>query len=213
MKKSSKWTSIIESIILVFIMTIWIVWMYKVFNSSNDVLNATTNRVEAIQIAREWLEAITTMRNTNWMLFSADYDNCWNSMNNSWSCLLNSWSWTDILTWSYIIYKNSSDKWILEKKATDVYTWWTYIDDFKVYLDDSSNIWFYNQNSWLDFWPNFTRELIIDYIEDTNNDLDIDSNDEKMQVTSLVQWLSKWVYHKVELTTVLSNWKKIMDRD
>lgn len=213
MKKSSKWTSIIESIILVFIMTIWIVWMYKVFNSSNDVLNATTNRVEAIQIAREWLEAITTMRNTNWMLFSADYDNCWNSMNNSWSCVLNSWSWTDILSWSYIIYKNSSDKWILEKKSTDVYTGWTYIDDFKVYLDNSSNTWFYNQNSWDDFWPNFTRELIIDYIEDTNNDLDIDSNDEKMQVTSLVQWLSKWIHHKVELTTVLSNWKKIMDRD
>ena len=56
-------------------------------HSSQKFSNATGNRIEAIQIARDGLEAMTNIRDTNWILYGADPENCWNTMNYSGSCV------------------------------------------------------------------------------------------------------------------------------
>lgn len=202
-----KATSIIEAVIVILIMTMWILWMFKVYSGSVKLSDTTANRITAIQIAREWIEAIESIRWTNWLLYSSDYKNCWNTLNYNSTCVNNSWLWTDIWINSFILQIDSDNRWTLSwatSLASD-YTNLAYRNSFKVKKDIS---WFYTQSWWTDFLPTFTREMKVKYINTTW--ATIDSNDEKMLVTSLVQWVdsSSSKPHKVKLESILSNWKK-----
>ena len=209
--KNIKATSIAESLVIMLIVVTWVVWMYRIFSESTKLSNTTKNRIEAIQIAREWIEAMTNLRDTNWILYSADNRNCWNTTNYNNNCIWNTGrsttvGSTDIWPWSYIIYKDSNDRWSIFSKTTGNYNTTVYKNDFKVTKDSD---WFYTQTWWTEFKPVFTREMKITYPENTNWDSFIDSNDEKMKIISLVQWSdsSSEKAHKVELETILSNWK------
>ncbi len=199
MKLNKKWTTIIESIIVMVIVTIWVVWMYNIYNNSQKISDASINRVQAVAIAREWIEAFTNIRDTNWLLY-ANKTNCWNTYNYNSSCMITD---VDISTWSYIIYKNSSDRWNLEPKTTWVYSSWTYRNDFKVMLDGN---WFYTQTWWItEIKPLFTREIKISYPSDTWTPT------QKINIESIVRWSDSsrntWNF-EVKLETVLTNWKK-----
>jgi len=56
-------------------------------NASQKLANSTESRIEAIQIARDGLEAFTNIRDTNWLRFAADRANCWNVLNYNASCI------------------------------------------------------------------------------------------------------------------------------
>ena len=55
--------------------------------SSQKLANSTEQRIEAIQIARDGIEAFINIRDTNWVLFAADYENCWNALNYDDTCI------------------------------------------------------------------------------------------------------------------------------
>jgi len=55
--------------------------------SSQKLANSTALRIEAIQIARDGLESFTNIRNTNWVRFAADYENCWNVLHYDINCI------------------------------------------------------------------------------------------------------------------------------
>jgi hypothetical protein len=61
--------------------------MYDVFSSSQKLSSATKYRIEAISIAREGIEAVTNIRDTNAILFASDLDNCWNVLNYDNRCI------------------------------------------------------------------------------------------------------------------------------
>ena len=196
MKISKKATSIIEAMVVMMIIVSWVTWMYNIYTQSIKLSNSTTNKIQAIQIAKQWIEAFTNIRDTNWLLFSSNYDNCWNTLNYNTSCIL--WWGSNIWSENYIIYRNSN-KWELKSKTTiDTFWTWSYINDFKVWLNSE---WIYTQ-TWVvedSLKPIFTREIKVSY-PDTN----------EMKVVSLVQWVdnSSNSVHKVELEQILSNWKK-----
>jgi hypothetical protein len=212
MKKSKIWTSIVESLVVMMILSLWIIWAYKVYFSSSKLAMTTENRISAIQIAKEWIEAFSNIRNTNWLLFAADYKNCWNTLNYNNTCIANTGTWTDIANnWHYIIYKNNDNRWLLWTWAitNSDYSNPSYRNEYRLYKTSS---WFYTQSWWLwnTFFPIFTRELIVNYIN--TSWAIIDSNDEKMEITSLVQWsdassFSWTIIHRVELKTILTNRK------
>ena len=60
--------------------------MYKIYTESVRLSDLTAQRLQAIQIAREGIEAVENIRNTNWILYSADYKNCWNTLNYNEAC-------------------------------------------------------------------------------------------------------------------------------
>ena len=208
MKENKKAVSIAEILVVMLIIVTWVVWVYNIFSQSQKLSTTTKNRIEAIQIARGWIEAMTNIRNSNWILYASDHKNCWNTMNYNGDCISNTTGSTntDIISWSYTIYTDSYNRWILSKKNTDSFRNPIYRDNFKV-TKNTNNL--YTQTWWNQFKPIFTREIKISYIEDTNDDTQINSNDEKMKVISLVQWSdSSWDKpHKVELETILTNWK------
>jgi len=197
---TKKATSIIEAMVILFIVTSWVVWMFLVFWKSQKLSESTSNKIQAIQIAREWIEAVKNIRDTNWILFSSDVSNCWNIDNYNNTCVWNNSTTNDISAWSYKIYQNSSDnKWYLSKKNTSEteYKKSDYRNEMKVWLDSN---WFFTQTGTMtEIKPIFTREIKISYLSTS-----------KMQIISLVQWkdLASDIPHKVEFKSILTNWKK-----
>lgn len=200
MQISKSWTTIIESIVVTLIVAIWVVWVLNIFSNSQKLSTNSKNRFEAIAIAREWIEWLTNMRDTNWMNFQANIDDCWNTINYDSNCI--TWWASQIATWSYIMYKNTDNRWYLSQiNVPWDYSSWTYRNAFEVKLD---NEWFYTQSWWVtQIKPLFTREIIISYLPTT-------PALQKMKVTSLVWWAdsSSTKNQKVKLETILTNWKR-----
>jgi len=210
MKKSKKATSIIEAIIVLLIITTWVTWMYTLFNKSRALTTSTSNKIQAIQIAKQWIEAMTNIRDTNWLRFSSDYINCWNTdvTKFSWTntCLWENNTTYDITEWSYIIYR-VNNSWQVTSKSTWTFWSWTYISDYRVWVNND----IYTQTWTTDnLFPIFTREIIISYLDADWITEWTDSDEPKMKVISLVQWLdnSSSTPHKVQLEQILSNRKK-----
>jgi len=206
MKKSKKATSIVEAMIILLIISSWVTWMYLIFSKSNQLSGSIKNKIYWIQIAKQWIEAFTNIRNTNWLQFPSDYKNCWNTLNYNINCIWDNTTNYDIQSWSYIIYKWNNDLWYLSGATSWTFWNWTYINDYKIWLKN----WIYSQSgSTEELLPIFTRELRISYL-DEDWTLWTDSNSVKIKVISLVQWVdsSSQNPHKVELEQILSNWKQ-----
>lgn len=198
---TKKATSVIEAVIVLLIVVSWVVWMYQVFSASQKLSSSTANKIQAIQIAREWIEAVKNIRDTNWILYSSDTANCWNVDGYNDDCVWETNTTNDIASWSYLINQKSDNRWYLESKSTWIFSNSTYRTNFEVFTDKN---WFFTQTWVLDdskfkIKPLFTREIQINYPETY-----------KMEVVSLVQWvdLSSSKPHRVEFRSVLTNWKK-----
>jgi len=215
MKQNKKATSIIEAIIMILILLIWILGLFNIYTKSYNLSTSTKNKIEAIEIAREWIEAMENIRNTNWVLLWADAKNCWNVLNYNNNCVWDNSSTYDITAWMYKIYTDSNWRWTLSKASWLVskdYKNINYRDFFRVNLDTN---WLYTQNWWTTFSPIFTREINISYIDDgidESNDIDnwTPSNEYKMKINSIVIWLdSHWnSAHSVNLESLITNWRK-----
>jgi hypothetical protein len=205
MKNSKKATSIAEAIVVLMVITTWVTWMYYLYNKSTILTNSTANKIKAIEIARQWIEAFTNIRDSNWIKFSGDFPNCWNVKNYNTDCIWDETKDYDIASWSYIIYKKIDNSWKLETKETGNFWSW-YINNFKVWLNDK---WIYTQ-TWITtkLKPIFTRELQVSYLTDEWTIWD--SNDNKIKIFSLVQWIDNGAKntHKIKLEQILSNRKK-----
>ena len=194
MKKTKKATSILEAMIVLLIIIVWITWLYDIFNASQKLSNTTKNRIEAIEIAREWIEAIKNIRDTNWLMFGWDKENCFNTFNYDSACVWNVW-WDKIEEKSYKIYQDNNYKWFLEEKPTWNFSDSNYRDNFRIYKKN----WYYSQ-SWSTDETIFTREIQISYSGSTDF----------MNVKSIVNWSDsskEWIY-TVELDDLLTNWDK-----
>jgi hypothetical protein len=201
MKKNKKATSILEAMIVLLIIVTWILWLYKIYGNSQKLSLATKYRIEAIEIAREWIEAMKNIRDTNWIVFSWDKKNCYNTLNYNSNCVWdnNKTNWKYIENNKhYIIYKWNDNKWYLEEKNISwnyKYKNPNYRNNFRVY----KNNWFYSQ-TWTTTNPTiYTREIKI-----TN------STSSWFTFHSIVSWADNtksWVYI-IDLQNTLTNWKK-----
>lgn len=205
---SIKWTSIIEAMVALSIVMIWITWLYTIYDRSQKLETATENRLKAISIAREWIEVLQNIRDTNWILFWADTRNCWNSLNYDINCLWDTTTTYKIWPWNYLIYKDADNRWKLISGSL----WFDYTDtalrnEYRIKLDSH---WLYTQSWWTNFNPVFTRVIQISYPEDTNSDSNFDANDEKMLIKSIVSWKDNTSknYSTVTLENLLTNWKR-----
>ncbi len=210
MKKNTSGTSIVEALVVMVMISIGLSWLFGIFSESQKLSTSTEYRIQAIQIAREWIEAVGNIRDTNWLLFAADYNNCWNTRSYNNNCF---WDTSDTHNMqhesSYILERDTSNRWVLTwaiLRESRGFTESDYRNTYRVYRDSDG---FFVQSSGDSFRPIFTREIRIDYIDDTNWDGDINSNDEKLRATSIVQWSdpSSSIPKKIELQMELTNWK------
>ncbi len=206
-----KASSIIEAMIVLLIITSGVTWVYLLMSSSQKLANSTGNRIEAIQIARDGLEAMTNIRDTNWILYGADPANCWNVMNYSGSCVWNTTATTDIThstSQGIRISRDTNNRffiWIQNHGGNNDYTDTWYLWLFEVFKDTR---WFYTQNTGSWFYPRYTREIQVRYL--TPSWSTGTSNNDRMEVKAIVQWQDPGSsdIKKVEMDTLLTNWKK-----
>lgn len=224
MKKNFKGSSLVEVMVIMIIVVSWVTWMYAIYWNSQKMSNNLDMKIQAIQIAREGIEAMTNIRDTNWKMLSTDNKNCWNTLNYDTNCVWNNTTTTDIKEASYIIYQDNTDyKWKLDEitlwNELRDYKTDTYRDDYKIFTTDSNGEWFYTQETTADttkFTP-FTREIIVTYFDSDklwasyNPNIATDSNWEFMKITSKVMWVdsSREQPYSVEFETFLSNWKAL----
>lgn len=169
----------------------------------------TENNIKAINIAREGIEGMINIRDTNWLRFSSDKGNCWRVKDYQSVCIGNPSLGefpTDpgkISSGSYTIYSRNG-VWFLSWAVTSdpASTWSTYKDNFAVGLDTNS---FFTQTGVVNtacsaFLQSgcktiFAREIKI-WVSSTGS----------MRVTSMVSWYDKRL-QQVTIDTILTNWK------
>lgn len=199
MKWSIKGTSIIESIVVMLIVVTWVVGMYTLYINSQKIAQNTNYRVAAIAMAREWIEAVTNIRDTNWYLFPANTDSCWMTHDYNGACL--SGVGTFIPAWSYTLFLNSDNRWTLSWSTTWSFSDAAYRTRFEVKQDPTT--WLYTQSGWVSSLPLFTREIKISYPSWW-------AQPQAVKVESIVQWIDSSKSNgnfRVDLETLLTNWK------
>ena len=193
MLRNTNGNSIIEVMVVIIIITTGIIGAYGILDSWQKLSTTAENRIKAINIAREWLEAVENIRDTNWIKFSSDYDNCWRTKDYNVGCIGNTGSTT--LSGSNILVQ-SGTLWVLSGATAT----------FPIYLD-SNGLTSSSGNNTLcsSLRPNncktiFEREMQVSYPSDTDH----------MRVQSIVSWAdsSKAGKYTINLETTLTNWKK-----
>lgn len=204
MKKSKIATTIAEAMIVTLVIVIWLTWVYSIYSASTKVIYSLETKIQAIQIAKEWIEAITNIRDTNWLLFSSDKKNCWKTFNYNSGCIWNTAPNNIEDLWNYKIYRDVDNRWILEKAwiFPDNYANSSYRNFYGIWLDTN---WLYTQ-SWVVsvLNNNFTRQIKTTYF--TPNGWSIN---DWLEIRSIVRWVDSWRtwYYEVELKTILTNYK------
>lgn len=224
MKKNKFALSITEAMVVLLIVTMWLVWVYGILTRSFKVTSNLWNKITAIQIAREWIEAVQNMRDTNWLLFPLDKENCWITENYNPDCFWdetnNKWSIPYYVmqdSKSYKVYKWKNWRWYLEKPENEI-NWWyinsDYRDFFVVNVDDN---WLFTQSWGTSFSPTFTRQIILTHTNWNPNDSSESNVDENwyyhvkwLNIKSIVRWQdnSSNTPSEVVLETTLTNYKK-----
>jgi len=204
MKKSKMATTIAEAMVVTLIIVMWLTWVYSIYSASTKVTNNVETKIKAIQIAREWIEAMTNIRDTNWLIFSSDKKNCWKTFNYTSGCIWNTAPNNIEDNWNYKIYRDVDNRWILQEALpfTDNYTDSSYRNFYEIWLDLN---WLYTQT-----WTitkinnNFTRQIKTTYFTPTGW-----SVNDWLEVKSIVRWVDSTTtnYHEIELKTILTNHK------
>lgn len=208
MKINKVGSSLIEALVVIVILSMWIVATYSFFSKSISFLDWLSSRIEAIEIAREWIEALENIRNTNLILFEIDRNKCWDVFNYKEGCII--WDpsaekipWDNEGNKKTYILKNNNWRWELESKNNWNFTDIDFRNNFAVWKDKKT--WKYCQPVSPDSpdspdcikmkW-NFTRKIEV-YKKDKD----------KMIVKSIVEWIDSSTSNsrKVELYNLLTN--------
>ncbi len=205
---TEKWATIVELMVVLAILWLGITALLQTLSASINFAQDTENNIKAINIAREWIEWVTNIRDTNWNRFSSDKINCWKVKNYSSACVGENYATNSIyLTgWSSTIYSQNG-LWYLSGILNPPNPWtnWSiYKNIYQVWLDSN---WFYtqtgvsatscsvfNQKSCKTL---FTREVILTV---PNNSTGV------LMVKSTARWFDRRP-QSVTLETTLTNWK------
>lgn len=87
--KSSSGSTIVEAMIVLVIVTIGLTGTYELLHGGIKLASSTESRIQAINLAREGIEAMENIRNTNWIKFSSDLENCFDVADYDQNCIGN----------------------------------------------------------------------------------------------------------------------------
>lgn len=203
---NKSWATMLELIAMMAIMGLGIASMLGVIQSGSYFAKDTEDTIRAINLAREGIEWITNIRNTNWQRFSSDKTNCWIVQNYNAVCIW--WAVVPkISTGSYTLY-NRNGLWYLSGGITysdpTGVDWTNYSTTYRTWLDDRG---FYTQtgmtavttpciqNSQTGCLTPFTREIQA-----------IVSWTGTLYVKSIVRWKLRRPM-EVIIDATLTNWK------
>ncbi len=195
--------SLIEIMAMIAVLGLAIAAMFSTVIWGIYFARDSENRIKAINLAREGIEWVTNLRNTNWLRFSSDQTNCWKIENYQSGCIgaplfatANSLGATPIAK-KYVL-TNSNGAWYLKLPTATTGSW--------LWVDDN---WFYTATG--SMAPGETLCTITQSINCRSpftREIQIlkGATENTISVTSIVDWYEKRAQN-VTLTTTLTNWK------
>lgn len=217
--------TLIEMLIVAVIISSWIIWIVSVLDYWIKYIWKIRQDVIAINLAREWIEWVFNIRDTNWLRWSWRKDQCWIISDPLWDetadCATQDW----IVPWNYIIDSKLSDRdqyyfflsWVSE--TLDIENWISSDDRvFALCQDDLNNSWYtcpWEENTWPEW--RFFRMITVHWLFDKHNDVEMNCdrwtsawcwlNDAKeLRFCSIVEYFWHW-YWKVELCSSFTNFR------
>lgn len=202
---SHKAFSFTEVIVLTLLIVAWVVSVYKVYHISLKSSSYIQNKIIATQIAREWIEGVLNIRDTNYKLFALNTANCWMTSNYNSNCITSGTEYFQ--TGSYILIQDGNFRWTLEQKSspftTGNYMSPAYRNTYAVKIGTGGLFSQGTGGILTGTWqiPFFTREIRLHPLGSPPP--------QKYKVESIVQWrdIAIQTYHEVVLSTEITNWK------
>jgi hypothetical protein len=200
--------SIIEVMIAIFIFTMWIASVFMIITSAWNINNYNKDFIIASNLAREQVELIRNIRDTNYKKFQR-----WNISQPK------DWTGTDydkvFLTGNFYKIENdfSASASFHIKSST-----WAYISDFKLALKDITNtdkenyrLCLNSDNKYIycEWTTGLKQTQFYKYIEIQQlKDWAWTFIENSFKINSKVYWNKKGI-HKVEIPTILANYKRL----
>lgn len=200
MKLNNKWFSIIEILVGIFIFSVWLVSIYILIISTMRLNDYSKNSIVASNLAREGIEIVRNLRDSNYINMYKWNKMPWNDYNN----VFNTWVYYKIEN----DYNLSTDNNLKIDIINDFWEWKSQVnskmENYRLCINDE-NIYTYdcsgdNKKTY------FYRYLKFDDVE-YNTSTWVSIVQDALKLTSKVIWYSRW-YHEVEIKTILTDFQK-----
>lgn len=200
--------------VVIVVVTSGIVWAFWVLSSGQKLAATTTDRVQAINFAREWVEAVKNIRDTNYFQYPANPTACWIVKNYNCNTVSNYQTWSYVLgrkdfaticdhCW-YLSGTTTSPN--LESKPVSLADWNAYQPKYALALDGSgyaitgSTSWsptMCRNSTSTGCLTQFTREIALKRVES-----------DTVEFSSYVHWRdANGTIMTVDLPMTLKNWR------
>ncbi len=205
MAKNKHWFSIIEVLVWILIFSLWLVAIYALISSSLQLNDYNKNYIVASNLAREQIELIKNIRDTNYRTIHK-----WNQINPKWDYNLAS---NFFSTGTYYTVENDfSPLAPFPIKAQTIHNFWewqnvltTKMANYRLCIDIN---WVYTYDcSGANQKSAFYRYLKIDPVLYSSWWTTVVEKD-AYKITSKVIWYMKW-YNETELNTIITDWKRL----
>lgn len=206
MKKSSKlyknnsWFTLIELMVAILIFTIWILSAYLLVYNAINSSTYSKNEIIWANIAREQIELIKNIRDTNWLKFYK-----WDKIDNS----LSTWSWSFSDLTYFTIENNYSNKDFpikinkLDSNFTPEKVEIINNPRLQLCLDDKNR---YIHCNWASSKIPFYSFVKITPLYTKKNNIDL-KVDDAYKIESVVASTERW-YREYRINSIITNWKK-----
>lgn len=224
-----KWFTLIEMLIVTVIVSSSLVVIIWVINYWLNYIWAIRQNVVAINLAREGVEWVFNVRDTNWLRWSGRREECWlneDPLSTDSECLQEPWIWS----WSYVLVSWYSADWQyynylswMNDANLDI-SWWFTDEDwlFALCQDDDRNFWYScpSESNVTPEWR-FYRSIEVKWLYDKTDwdPIECDSwNDyfdgdycwwseaKELRFCSIVEYMWRWEW-RVELCSSITNFR------
>lgn len=173
-----------------------------------SVMNTTAISKEylvAQNLAREGVESAINIRDTNWLRFPSEKNDCWMIVEEPAGCPAADKKADEAQ--KYILKRNAANKIYLESVPSSLDLADGIDQDFELKLNDS-NIYEHNPDVPADTqpFPTFYRMIKFEKVEVA--DLPADFENERMKIVVTVEWMNKSTPKKYELSSIITNYEK-----
>jgi len=201
--KNKKAITLIEVMIAIFVFTLWITSVFMLISSTARINTYNKNFIIASNLAREQIELIRNIRDTNYKNLQK-----WNLLRpKSWNYSLvfqpgsfykiENWAWV----WGFHI-KSSTWASISDFETALKTAWDQWEENYRLCLDTNNNYIYCDAWAWKK--TNFFKYIEISNLKDASGNIIKDT----LKITSKVYWNQYWI-HKVEIPTILADYKRL----
>lgn len=107
-KIGKKGATLLELMMMLLVVSLALSTMYYTLSQSIVFARDTEARVKAIALAREGIEGMINIRNTNWLRFSSDRANCWDTFQYNAACIGGAPGVSKIANGNYNIFRETN---------------------------------------------------------------------------------------------------------